>query len=104
MTALHSACLTGNIKSVDLLLDSPNSDFTKKDKVSFQQRLFYIEKLYPTTLCHCERLSKTYKASIDKKAIFNLTEEISLYSRPSIALILDASHVFSCLEWKLENN
>lgn len=34
MTPLHAACLSGNIRIVDLLLDR-GADFMHKDKVSF---------------------------------------------------------------------
>ena len=34
MTPLHAACLSGNIRVVDLLLDQPDADFMKKDNVS----------------------------------------------------------------------
>ena len=33
MTPLHAACLSGNIKAVDLLLDQLDADFMKKDNV-----------------------------------------------------------------------
>ena len=35
MTPLHAACLSGNIKAVDLLLNQVDVDFMKKDKVNF---------------------------------------------------------------------
>ncbi len=33
MTPLHAVCLSGNIKALDMLLESPETDFMKRDKV-----------------------------------------------------------------------
>ena len=45
MTPLHAACLAGNIIAVDLLLDQPNVDFMKKDKVSIQLLMFHSREI-----------------------------------------------------------
>lgn len=41
MTPLHAACLSGNIKAVDMLLNQPEVDFMKKDKVRNKASLIF---------------------------------------------------------------
>ena len=99
MTPLHAACLAGNVKAVDLLLDQPNVDFMKKDKV-LKLNLIILEKLHSTPLCSCERSSSSHQASPDFSPIFHFTKKVSIFagSKP----ILN-THGFGSLKWKLQN-
>ncbi len=77
MTSLHSACLAGSVKAVDLLLEEPTIDFIKKDKVS---KAFFIsvEEFHSVALRGSERLSQIDQAPANEKAFLYFTEEVSL--------------------------
>jgi ankyrin repeat protein len=76
MIPLHAACLSGNTKTVDMLLDK-NADFTKKDRVN-KYFLIIIEKLYSSSLCSDQRLSQANKAYLNRATFLDSPKEILL--------------------------
>lgn len=79
MTPLHAACLSGNIRIVDLLLDQPDADFMKKDNVRSSHLIpCCVAKLHSVALCGDQGPSEVNQTFANSSLVFDPLAEVLL--------------------------